>query len=130
VTEENAHWHGVADRVHCLLGDLLAPLSQAVDLIAANLPYVTTDEWAELSPEIHDYEPRDALVGGPDGLQYIRRLLAMAGDFLRPGGKILLEIGAAQGDQATALAQEHFPQDSVRLHQDYAGLDRLVIVSE
>jgi len=129
VTEENAHWHGVADRVHYLLGDLLEPLPRAVDLIAANLPYVTTDEWEELPPEIHDYEPREALDGGADGLRCIHRLLGMAGGFLRPGGRILLEIGAAQGDQATALARRHFPQDRVRLHQDYAGLDRLVIVS-
>jgi release factor glutamine methyltransferase len=130
VTDENAHWHGVADRVHCLVGDLLEPLPQAVDLIAANLPYVTTAEWEELPPEIRDYEPRDALDGGADGLQCIRRLLGMAGSYLRPGGRILLEIGAAQGDQAVALAGKHFPQAEVRLHQDYAGLDRLVIVSE
>jgi release factor glutamine methyltransferase len=130
VTDENAHWHGVADRVHCLLGDLLDPLPRAVDLIAANLPYVATDEWEELPPEIRDYEPRDALDGGADGLEHIRRLLGTAGSHLLPGGKILLEIGAAQGAQVTALARGHFPQAEVHLHQDYARLDRLVIVSK
>jgi release factor glutamine methyltransferase len=130
VTDENAHWHGVADRVHCLLGDLLEPLPRAVILIAANLPYVATDEWEELPPEIRDYEPRDALDGGADGLEQICRLLGTAEGHLLPGGRILLEIGAAQGAQVTALAREHFPHAEVHLHQDYAGLDRLVIVSK
>lgn len=128
VTEENARRHGVSERVHCLQGDLLDPLPQAVDQVTANLPYVTTDEWQDLPPEIHDYEPRAALDGGPDGLVLIRRLLAMAGAHLRRGGTILLEIGADQGAAVTALAGEHFPHAMVRLMQDYAGLDRLVVI--
>ncbi len=128
MTAENARRHDVADRVHCRQGDLLAPLPGPVDLIAANLPYVTTGEWAELLPEIRDYEPRAALDGGPDGLDAIRRLLATAGPYLRPGGALLLEIGASQGAAVTALARRYFPAADVQLHRDYAGLDRLVIV--
>lgn len=128
VTEENAHWHSVADRVHCLLGDLLEPLPGPVNLITANLPYVTTGEWEGLPPEIRDYEPRAALDGGPDGLSLIRRLLATAGPHLSPGGALVVEIGASQGDAVTALARQDFPRSDVRLHQDYAGLDRLVLV--
>lgn len=128
VVAGNACRHGVAGRVHCLAGDLLAPLPGPVDLITANLPYVTTDEWRALAPEIRDYEPRAALDGGPDGLALIRRLLATAGSHLQPGGAILLEIGAEQGAAATVLAREHFPQARVQLQQDYAGLDRLVVL--
>lgn len=128
VTAKNAHRHGVADRVHCLQGKLLEPLPGSVDLITANLPYVTTDEWIGLPPEIHDYEPRSALDGGPDGLSLIRRLLAMTGTSLQPGGKILLEIGAGQGDAVLTLARQGFPEATVQLHQDYAGLDRLVTI--
>ena len=129
VTRENARRHGVARRVHCLQGDLLFPLSGAMDLITANLPYVAAGEWQGLVPEIRDYEPRAALDGGPDGLSLVRRLLATAGPNLRPGGAILLEIGASQGGAVTALARHYFPLGNVRLVQDYAGLDRLVIVS-
>jgi len=125
---ENARHHQVADRVRCLHGDLLSALPGAVDLITANLPYVTTGEWQELAPEIRDYEPRSALDGGPDGLDLIDRLLATAGACLRPAGAVLLEIGAGQGVAATALARKHFSQARVQLIQDYAGLDRLVIV--
>jgi release factor glutamine methyltransferase len=125
---ENARRHGIAERMHCLQGDLLSPLPCPVDLITANLPYVTTAEWQELPPEIRDHEPRAALDGGPDGLTLIRRLLARAGPHLRPGGAVLLEIGASQGGAVTNLAREHFPQARLQLVQDYAGLDRLVIV--
>jgi release factor glutamine methyltransferase len=128
VAAANAHRHGVADRVRCLQGDLLDPLPGPVDLITANLPYVTTGEWESLSPEIRDYEPRDALDGGPDGLAHIRRLLMRANSYLRPGGAILLEIGASQGGAVSTLARQHFPKAGVQLHQDYAGLDRLLVV--
>jgi release factor glutamine methyltransferase len=125
---ENARRHGVAGRVHCLPGDLLSALPCPVDLIAANLPYVTTDEWQALAPEIRDHEPRSALDGGPDGLALIGQLLGTAGPCLRPAGAILLEIGAGQGVAATSLARSCLPQAHVQLVQDYAGLDRLVIV--
>jgi release factor glutamine methyltransferase len=125
---ENARRHHVADRVRCLHGDLLSALDGPVDLITANLPYVTTDEWQELVPEIRNYEPRSALDGGPAGLDLISRLLAAAEAYLRPAGAVLLEIGAGQGIAATALARKHFAHARVQLVQDYAGLDRLVIV--
>lgn len=128
VTAENARRHGVADRIHCLHGHLLAPLPEPVDLITANLPYVATQEWEELAPEIHDYEPRAALDGGADGLALIRGLLAVAAPHLRPRGAILLEIGAGQGPPVLALARQHFADAEIELHQDYAGLDRLVII--
>ena len=128
VVAENARRHRVADRVHCLHSDLLSALPGPVDMISANLPYVTTDEWRVLAPEIRDHEPRSALDGGPDGLAFIGRLLSTAAPYLRPAGAILLEIGAGQGDATTALARESFPQARVQLVQDYAGLDRLVIV--
>lgn len=128
VVAENARRHGVGDRVHRLQGDLLAPLPGPVDLITANLPYVAADEWAELAPEIRDHEPRAALDGGADGLALIRRLLATAEPHLRPGGAILLEIGASQGVAVTALARQSFPLADVQLQQDYAGLDRLIVI--
>ena len=128
VVAENARRHHVAARVHCLHSDLLSALPGPVDLITANLPYVTTGEWRELVPEIRDHEPRSALDGGRDGLALIGRLLATAGPYLRPAGAILLEIGAGQGVAATTLARECLPQARVQLVQDYAGLDRLVVV--
>ncbi|MGD9144325.1 MAG: peptide chain release factor N(5)-glutamine methyltransferase [Anaerolineae bacterium] len=130
VVAENARRCGVADRMRCLHGDLLSPLPEDTPLamITANLPYVSTAEWLALAPEIRDHEPRAALDGGADGLGLIRRLLATAGSHLRPKGAILIEIGASQGASVTTLARKHFDRASVQLVQDYAGLDRLVVV--
>jgi len=124
----NCHRHGVAERVITRQGDLLTPLSEQVDCIVANLPYVRRDEWAMLSPEIREYEPGVALDGGEDGLFHIRRLLAQAGDYLAVEGAIFLEIGATQGPAALALAQQGFPGADIRLHRDYAELDRVLAI--
>lgn len=128
VTAENARRHHVAVRVRCLAGDLLEPLPEAVHLITANLPYVASGEWESLAPEIRDHEPRDALDGGADGLEQIRRLIATAEPNLLPGGAVLIEIGAGHGSQAITLAKEQFATARVALVQDYAGLDRLVVI--
>jgi release factor glutamine methyltransferase len=130
VAARNCRRHGVEDRVRLLQGHLLEPLPEPVDLIVANLPYVSEAELAQLPPEISDYEPREALNGGPDGLDYIRRLLAQTGRHLRPGGIVLLEIGATQGGAVVALARRHFPAASVEVMRDYAELDRVIIVSK
>lgn len=126
----NCRRHGVEGRVRLLQGHLLEPLPEPVDLIAANLPYVSQAELAQLPPEISRYEPREALNGGPDGLDHIRRLLAQAGGYLRPQGVILLEIGATQGPAVVALAKRHFPAAKVEIAKDYAGLDRVAMVSK
>jgi len=126
----NCRCHGVEGRVRLLQGHLLEPLLEPIDLIVANLPYVSQAELAQLPPEIGRYEPREALSGGPDGLDHIRRLLAQAGRYLRLPGVILLEIGATQGKAVTALARCHFPAAKVEIAKDYAGLDRVVMVSK
>lgn len=128
VAARNCRRHGVEDRVHLLWGPLLEPLPEPVDLIVANLPYVSQAEWAQLPPEISRYEPREALDGGLDGLDHIRSLLAGAEEHLKPRGIILLEIGATQGEAVVALARRRFPSARVEIAQDYAGLDRVVRV--
>ncbi len=128
VAARNVRRHGVEGRVHLLRGDLLSPLPEPVDLIVANLPYVSEAELAELPPEIRCYEPLSALDGGPDGLRHIRRLLAQAGGYLRPWGAVLLEIGATQGQAVAELARRHFPAARIEIAKDYGGLDRVVIV--
>ncbi|MDP3062015.1 MAG: peptide chain release factor N(5)-glutamine methyltransferase, partial [Chloroflexota bacterium] len=91
VAAENVARHGVAEQVTLLHGDLLAPLSAPVDMIAANLPYVRRDALPSLQPELR-YEPVEALDGGPDGLDLLRRLLAQAPDYLASGGWLLAEL--------------------------------------
>jgi release factor glutamine methyltransferase len=128
VAAANAARHGVADRVQLLAGPLLQPLPQRVQIIVANLPYVPTEVLGSLAPDVVEYEPLAALDGGADGLVHIRSLLHEAGEWLLPGGVVLLEIGADQGAQVVSLAREHYPGARVELFQDYARLDRVVRV--
>lgn len=126
VARANARRHQVAGRITFLQSDLLAALSEPVDLIVANPPYVAAGEWSALPPEVRAHEPRLALYGGPDGLHVIRRLLNRAAVYLRPGGAMLVEIGAWQGAAATHLARQNFAD--VTLHSDLAGRDRVLCV--
>lgn len=129
VAVANVRRTGVADRVTLKVGELLTPLGgELYDAILSNPPYISEEEWRHLAPDVRDYEPRRALVGGEDGLAVIRQLIQEAKRNLAPGGFLALEIGASQGDQVVALAQAS-GYAKTRLVQDLAGLDRVVILS-
>jgi release factor glutamine methyltransferase len=128
VAQRNAARHGVGNRVRFFGGDLLEPLPEAVDVLVANLPYVTTADWRDLAPEVRDFEPRQALAGGEDGLDIIRRLLVQAPSHLRPGGAVALEIGAGQAEAVQALARRVFPTSRSELRRDLAGRDRVFLI--
>ncbi len=108
LSRENAARLGLEGRVDFRPGDLFAPWTdrrgRGVDLVVANPPYLSREELASAPPEVRDYEPRQALEGGDDGLAVIRRLVGEAADYLRPGGRLLIEIGADQGPAVRALA--------------------------
>ncbi len=122
----NARRHNLSDCLTFLYGDLLRPLPAPVDLIIANLPYVALSEWDDLTPDIAEFEPSLALLGGSDGLDIIRRLLAQAPDYLRPAGTILLEIGSGQGIDVAGLARKSFPGAFIEVIADYGLHDRIV----
>ena len=115
-------------RVVLVRGNLLAAFGPGVDLIAANLPYVSRQEWTTLPDGVKSYEPALALDGGTDGLDAIRALLPQAAERLRPGGLVLLEIGWRQGAAAAVLARQAFPAARVEVRPDFAGHDRLVAI--
>lgn len=126
VARANAEHHGVTDRVDFLLSDLLTALSESVDLIVANPPYIATKEWPALPQDVGGYEPRLALNGGRDGLDVIRRLISQASDRLHPWGAALVEIGAAQGRAVHALARQAFPDADITIHKDLAHRNRVL----
>lgn len=127
IARHNAERNSI--HVTFLEGDLLEPLlaqGERVDLVMANLPYIATDDMLGL--EVSRYEPHLALDGGPDGLDLIRRLLIQAPGAINPGARILLEIGADQGESAVRLARDAFPGCACSVMKDYAGHDRVVIL--
>ncbi len=124
----NARRHGVQRRIVFLRADLLSALGRPADIVVANLPYVRSADWEALPPEIREHEPRMALDGGASGLREIERLLQQAPPRLRAGGSLLVELGAPQAGDALAMAGRRFPDASVRVLPDAAGLDRLLAV--
>ncbi len=126
VARQNAGLHDVAHRIEFVQGSLLEAVSGAIDGLCATLPYIPTGMLRELP--VSKTEPPSALDGGPDGLRWIRELLAQAPGKLASPGFIGIEIEASQGPAALALARTAFPEARVELHQDLAGLDRLVTV--
>jgi release factor glutamine methyltransferase len=128
LARENARRIGVADRIDFRVGSLLEPVAEALDLLAANLPYIDDKDWPYLAKTIRGYEPKMAFTGGPDGLDLVRQLLRAAPRVMRPGSLILLEIGAYHGDVVTGIARQHFPQANIDIKPDYAGLDRLAVI--
>ncbi|MDE3230242.1 MAG: peptide chain release factor N(5)-glutamine methyltransferase, partial [Chloroflexota bacterium] len=123
LARENAEAHHVAARLTFLLGDLLEPLPEPVDLLVANLPYIAPDD-ASVPRSVSDYEPAQALYGAADGLGHFRRLLAEAPGKLRADAALYLEFGYDQGAAVAELARAAFPDADVSIHKDYAGWDR------
>lgn len=98
VAARNAEKHGVGDRVAVLVGDLFAPLpaDARFDLIVSNPPYIAASEIDTLEVGVRQFEPRLALDGGADGLEFYRRLAADAAGWLKPGGHLMVEVGWTQ----------------------------------
>ncbi|GGE13144.1 release factor glutamine methyltransferase [Aureimonas endophytica] len=123
---ENAAAAGVAARMVPLLGDHLAPVRGAVDLVVSNPPYIPSAEIATLAPEVREHDPRAALDGGPDGLRSYRALAAGARQVLGGRGHVAVEIGAGQGDDVVGLfAARGFA--AVERARDLAGIERALL---
>jgi release factor glutamine methyltransferase len=108
------------------LGHLLAPIDKPVDIVLANLPYLTPEQVAE-NPDLAA-EPIEALVSGLEGLDLIRELLADLGRVLAPDGMAMLEIDPAQSNTLRAEASRCFPEARVLIEQDLSGRDRFLFI--
>lgn len=129
VARRNASRHGVTDRVSFRRTDLLAGITDRVDLVVSNPPYIRTSDASGLPPEVRDYEPSDALFAGPDGLDVIRRLVEDAGRCIRAHGVLAFELGAGQR-VATARLLAGAPHLSTpTFHADLQGIPRVVLAT-
>ena len=105
--------------------DLFSEIPKRFDVITANPPYIESAEIESLSVEVRDHEPRLALDGAADGLAFYRRLAAESGAHLKPGGRLYLEIGMAQGAAVASLLEAAAFSD-IQIIRDLAGRDRIV----
>lgn len=134
VAAENARIHGVSNRIQWLSGDLWGPLQTGdglrmvpFDLIVSNPPYVERATIPNLSPEVRDHEPAAALDGGADGMDYYRRILREAAQFVAPEGLLLLEVGMGQAAQIGQWLKEQPGMSLLEVCLDLAGIERVVV---
>ena len=125
VAGTNAKSLGVADRLDLLVSDWFSNLRGRFDLIVSNPPYIAADEMPDLQPEVRDHEPRMALTDEADGLDAYRKIAAGAPAFLRPGGRLIVEIGPTQAQAVCALFTKAGLENCV-VHPDLDGRDRVV----
>ncbi len=115
------------ERVKWLQSDLFSALpTDKFDVIAGNLPYVTESEYALLSPEVRDFEPKLALTSGEDGLDLIRRVITEASEHLNIHGSIILEMSEPQTATAAELFSRHNCWSAIEILQDYTRRNRFV----
>ena len=124
LAQENAERLGLTDRVKFLKSNLLVSVEGSFDLIAANLPYISTQQRQTLSREVlHD--PEVALFAGPRGDELLRELIAQGPSRLRPGGVLALEIGIGQSEMLVAAMTEKNYRD-IWTENDYSGVTRFL----
>ena len=128
VARANAERHEVADRIEFRQGHWLEALEAGVvlDAILSNPPYVATSDLERAMPEVRDHEPRAALDGGADGLDALGLLVAGAPERLKPGGWLIVEVGAGQAGAVTDLARGTEIYGAIGVVPDFAGIDRVV----
>jgi release factor glutamine methyltransferase len=125
----NSSRHRVSDRITFLKGNLMEPLPDIVDVVVANLPYVSAEEMAQLGPHIVDHEPNLALAAGQTGLDYIEAILAQAEGRVASNGYLLLEIGHDHSKPVTNLIHHYLPKSDFQFIEDLNGMDRVVSIN-
>ncbi len=138
VAKENIETHQVTDRVDLLQGHLLDALRRhpvagkvaSLRYLCSNPPYIPDDEWTAVEPNVRDHEPTLALRAGPDGLEFVRPLIANGPEHLEPGGVMLIEVAASRAGQALALAESHPDLTNARILKDSDGLPRVIAATK
>jgi release factor glutamine methyltransferase len=127
LAKQNASANKVAERIEFLQGGGFAALPQMqFDLIISNPPYIPSAEIETLQPEVRDFDPRGALDGGADGLDFYHKLAIQAKPFLKPDGKIMLEFGDGQADAIKKIFEnEKWIVEAVQ--DDYSQRARVLI---
>jgi release factor glutamine methyltransferase len=125
LAQENAGKHDV--RLTLFEGSLFEPFpEQTFDLIVSNPPYIPTADLETLQPEVRDYEPCQALDGGPDGLDFYRLIIPAAPDHLATDGWLLFEVGIAEAEPVTQLFMRDGRFTELFTAKDANGIERVV----
>lgn len=123
VAEENAR--ALGQKAEFVRSDLFENISGEYEVIVCNPPYIPTGEIPGLMEEVREHDPRSALDGGEDGLCFYKKIIAQAGDYLTPGGRLYFEIGCSQAEAVSGLMKAAGYRE-VNVCRDLSGLDRVV----
>jgi release factor glutamine methyltransferase len=127
--EENARINSIKN-VTFLHGSLFEPVKDMIfDIIVSNPPYIKSGDIQSLQPEIRDWEPKDALDGGKDGLYFYREIFSQAARHLKPKGLIIVEAGEGQAEDITHIVRS-FQFEPLSVIKDYAGIERIVVATK
>jgi release factor glutamine methyltransferase len=130
LARRNAEMNSVSERIIFLEGNLFQPFTAQnvpkADAIVSNPPYVAEEEWESLPEEVRGYEPRESLLAGKGGLDFLRRIVASAHDLLNPGGRLFLEIGHGQIDSVFGFFRERQNYVDITSRKDYNDTERVV----
>ena len=126
VARKNALRHKAGDRISFINCNLSDPLKEkSFDIVLSNPPYIPESEFPFLEPDVRDHEPGLSLIGGEDGLLYIRKIISASGSLLKDGGWCLLEVGARQALKTKELFKEH-GFDEIASVNDLANVERVI----
>lgn len=128
----NSQKHDVSEQIHFSQGDLWEPLGgggseMAFDMILSNPPYVSSEEYDALSPEIRDYEPRIALDGKEQGMFYIEQIIRGASDYLKEGGWLLIEMAPNQTEKALMMLDDYKAYGEKQRIKDFGHNYRVIM---
>jgi release factor glutamine methyltransferase len=129
----NSRKHGVEDRIQFIVGDLLQPfmdLDFTFDVIISNPPYIASEDFDILPPEIRDHEPRVALDGREEGMFFIEKIIQEGSDHLNPSGWLLLEMDPGQITKALKLIENSSGYAGKKCIRDYSNHYRVVMVQK
>lgn len=131
IARKNANKHGVTSKINFLKGSLFEPLEDMdikgeVDILVSNPPYIPSSEIDRLQIEVSRYEPRIALDGGEDGLDFYRKIVNNAPEYLRPDGLLALEVGHDQARKVADLMKGNNKYVDIQITKDLAGIERVV----
>ena len=121
----NSKRHGVESRLKLLHSNWFEKISGSFDVIVSNPPYISSEEYAQLSAEVVKYDPKISLTLGGDGLEAYREILSRALEKLSKNGHIFLEIGYTQANAVGHLFREAGFQH-IKVHKDLGSRDRVI----
>jgi len=128
LARENSLRHDVEDRIQLLRGDLLSGFNGPMDVLVANLPYIPTERIPRLDASVRDFEPSQALDGGPDGLDLYRRLLGQLATRDTKPAFCIFEIDEGQGSVMKKEIQKYFPTARIEIKKDTSDFERYAVI--